>query len=41
MSPYLQLVISALSGEGIAVSRVPVAYEFQKGATEMLVARSV
>lgn len=41
VSPHLQPVISALSDEGIAVSLVPVAYEFQKGATEMLLARSV
>jgi hypothetical protein len=32
-------VISALKDIGISISFVPVDYEFQKGATEMLVAK--
>ena len=40
LSPHLQPVISTLTDMGISVSLVPVAYEFQKGANEMLVARS-
>lgn len=40
-SPHLEPVMSALTQLGITVSRVPVDYEFQKGATEMLVARRV
>jgi hypothetical protein len=41
ISPHLGRVTRALECDGINVSLVPVAYEFQKGATEMLVAKSV
>ena len=40
-SPHLEPVISALINSGIDISLVPVEYEFQKGATEMLVAKYV
>ena len=40
-SPHLEPVISALMNSGIDVSLVPVEYEFQKGATEMQVAKCV
>ncbi len=40
-SKHLEPVISALTNDGINVSLVPVEYEFQKGATEMLVAKCV
>ncbi len=40
-SPHLEPVIKALEDDGMIVSLIPVEYEFQKGATEMLVARSV
>lgn len=40
-SPHLALVMEILEKSGIGVSLVPVKYEFQKGATEMLVAKSV
>jgi len=40
-SPYLEPVISDLSRSGIEVSLLPVEYEFQKGATKMLVAKRV
>lgn len=40
-SAHLDSVISALTDDGIEVSLVPVKYEFQKGATEMLVAKCV
>ena len=39
VSPHLKLVISALKESGFNVSLVPVKYEFQKGATEMLVVK--
>jgi hypothetical protein len=39
MSPHLAPVMEALEEGGINVSLVPVKYEFQKGATEMLVAK--
>ena len=39
-SEHLKPVMSALADNGIEVSFVPVEYEFQKGATEMLVAKS-
>jgi len=38
-SSHLEPVISALKDIGISISFVPVDYEFQKGATEMLVAK--
>lgn len=40
-SPHLGPVISDLTERGIKVSLVPVGYEFQKGATKMLVAKCV
>ena len=40
-SPHLNPVIAQLEREGVEVSLVPVEYEFQKGATKMLVAKSV
>ena len=40
-SPYLEPVMSVLTDNGVNVSLVPVEYEFQKGATEMLVAKCV
>jgi len=40
-SPHLEPVVSALNDNGISTSLVPVEYEFQKGATEMLVAKHV
>ncbi|UQG55903.1 class I SAM-dependent methyltransferase [Marinobacter sp. M3C] len=40
-SKHLDSVMTALSADGIAVSLQPVSYRFQKGATEMLVAKSV
>ncbi|WP_111495550.1 class I SAM-dependent methyltransferase [Marinobacter bohaiensis] len=40
LSPHLEPVMQALTEEGWQVSRQPVAYQFQRGATEMLVARS-
>jgi hypothetical protein len=40
-SPHLQPVIAELEAGGISVSLVEVGYEFQKGATKMLVAKSV
>ena len=40
-SNHLEPVISALSDSGINATLVPVEYEFQKGATEMLVAKCV
>jgi len=39
-SLHLEAVISELKESGFKVSLVPVAYEFQKGATEMLVVKS-
>jgi len=39
ISPHLEPVMSALSDAGIVVSLEAVKYEFQKGATEMLVAK--
>ncbi|MDF1690657.1 MAG: SAM-dependent methyltransferase [Cycloclasticus sp.] len=41
VSPHLKPVISALKESGLNVSLVPVKYEFQKGATEMLVVKCV
>jgi hypothetical protein len=41
VSPHLKPVISALKESGFNVSLVPVKYEFQKGATEMLVVKCV
>lgn len=40
-SKHLEPVMSALSDSGINTSLVPVEYEFQKGATKMLVAKCV
>ena len=40
-SRHLDLVMTALSADGIDVSLQAVSYRFQKGATEMLVAKSV
>ncbi|MCK5525222.1 MAG: SAM-dependent methyltransferase [Thiomargarita sp.] len=40
-SRHLKPVMSALTDNGINVSLKPVKYEFQKGATEMLVAKCV
>jgi len=40
-SKHLKPVMSALSDSGIKTSLVPVKYEFQKGATEMLVTKCV
>ena len=39
-SKHLDSVMAGLSADGIAVSLQPVSYRFQKGATEMLVAKS-
>lgn len=36
-SPHLRGVVAALREDGLAVESVPVHYEFQPGATEMLV----
>jgi hypothetical protein len=41
ISKHLDSVMTALSTDGIDVSLQPVSYRFQKGATEMLVAKSV
>ena len=41
VSKHLDQVMTALSANGIDVSLQPVRYRFQKGATEMLVAKSV
>jgi hypothetical protein len=41
VSNHLDQVMTALSADGINVSLQPVSYRFQKGATEMLVAKSV
>lgn len=38
-SPHLESVMAALADIGVRNSLVPVKYEFQKGATEMLVAK--
>ncbi len=38
-SPHLEPVIAALTDIGVSISLIPVEYEFQKGATEMLVAK--
>lgn len=40
-SPHLNPVIEELEREGVNASLLPVNYEFQKGATKMLVAKSV
>lgn len=40
-SPHLEPLISELTEMGISISLVHVAYEFQKGATEMLVAKNI
>lgn len=40
-SKHLDTVMMALSADGIDVSLQPVSYRFQKGATEMLVAKPV
>tara|TARA_R110002124_G_C8816701_1_gene503587 strand:- start:563 stop:1000 length:438 start_codon:yes stop_codon:yes gene_type:complete len=40
-SKHLDSVMTTLSVDGIDVSLQPVSYRFQKGATEMLVAKSV
>jgi len=40
-SLHIEPVISALNDVGVTVSLEPVAYEFQRGATEMLVAKRV
>lgn len=39
MSPHLEPVTAALKKSGFSASLVPVEYEFQKGATEMLVVK--
>lgn len=39
LSPHLEVVISDLTDRGVNVSLVPIAYEFQKGANKMLVAK--
>lgn len=41
VSKHLGRVMTALSANGIDVALQPVSYRFQKGATEMLVAKSV
>lgn len=41
VSKHLDQVMTVLSTDGINVSLQPVSYRFQKGATEMLVAKSV
>ncbi len=41
ISPHLAPVMNALVESGSQVSLVPVQYQFQKGATEMLVVKSV
>jgi len=41
VSPHLEPVTAALKKSGFSVSLVPVKYEFQKGATEMLVVKCV
>lgn len=41
ISPHLNEVISTLSEEGLTCSLVGVGYQFQKGATQMLVVKSV
>lgn len=38
-SPHLEPVIAALTDVGVSISLVSVEYEFQKGATQMLVAK--
>ena len=40
-SPHLKLVMAEMKRNGINTSMVSVKYEFQKGATKMLVAKSV
>lgn len=40
VSKHLNTVMTALSADGFAVSLQPVSYRFQKGATQMLVAKS-
>jgi len=40
-SKHLEPVLSALSDSGISATLVPVEYEFQRGAAEMLVAKCV
>ena len=40
VSPYLTEVISALQSLHLMVSKVDVSYQFQKGATQMLVLKS-
>ena len=40
-SPYLDSIVKTLTDESIQVDRVPVAYEFQRGANEMLRIRFV
>jgi len=39
LSPYLDAVCGELEKENTGVSKVPVKYQFQKGAREMLVAK--
>jgi len=41
VSPHLEPVTAALKKSGFSTSLVPVKYEFQKGATEMLVVKCV
>jgi hypothetical protein len=41
ISPHLEPLVAALTEKGIGVSLVHVDYEFQKGATEMLVAKKL
>lgn len=40
-SKHLDIVVSSLKNKGIDVSLKPVDYQFQKGATEMLVAKCI
>jgi len=40
-SPHLEPVMAEMEKSGIDASLIPVRYEFQKGATKMLVAKSV
>ncbi|SMN16331.1 hypothetical protein CRYPA_167 [uncultured Candidatus Thioglobus sp.] len=41
ISPHLEPVMSAIKKSGCNASLIPVEYEFQKGATEMLVVKCV
>ncbi len=39
LSPHTETVMASLSEDGLDTSLVGVGYEFQKGATEMMVVR--